>query len=95
MKDKQGVTRGKCTIYECECTEYLKPQDSSGVRCDYCDHAPAKHVKTIKLGACTKCKDCPSYDSEDSGSYPDCAYCDCPAQRHENADKGKTTHEMT
>ena len=95
MKDKQGVTRGKCTIFECECTEYLKPQDSSGVRCDYCDHAPAKHTKTIKLGACTKCNDCPSYDSEDSGSYPDCEYCDCPAQHHENADKSKTTHAMT
>ena len=88
MKDKQGITRGKCMSSECECTEYLKPEDSTGLRCDYCDHAPAKHAKTEtrKLGACTKCRDCLSYESEDDPSYPDCEYCDCPAQYHENAD---------
>ena len=73
----------------CECTEYLKPEDSTGSRCDYCDHAPTKHTKTEthKLGACTKCRDCLNYESEDDPSYPDCEYCDCPAQYHENADK--------
>lgn len=87
MKDKQGITRGKCIVVDCECTEYVKSQDSGGVRCDYCDHVPVKHVKMIKLGACTNCKECPSYESEDSGSYSDCAYCDCPAQFHKDADK--------
>ena len=95
MKDKQGVTRGKCTISGCECTDYMKPQGSTGVRCDYCDHSPVKHVRTVTLGACTKCKECPCYESdaksEDDRSYPDCEYCDCPARHHENADKSKAT----
>ena len=93
MKDKVGISRGKCTIPACECTEYLKPEDSTGLRCDYCDHAPTKHAKTVtsKLGACTKCRDCLSYESEDDPPYPTsfpvCEYCDCPARYHEDANR--------
>ena len=90
MKDKQGVARGKCTISECECTDYVKSKDSTGVRCDYCDHAPAKHLKAIILGACTNCGECLCYEPEDNGYYDNCEYCDCPAQHHENADKCKS-----
>lgn len=86
MKDKQAINRGNCTVPDCECTEYMKPQDT-GVRCDYCDHAPVKHVKIIELGACTKCDECPSYESENAGSYSDCEYCECPAKCHEGGDK--------
>lgn len=86
MKDKQEINRGNCTVPDCECTEYMKPQDT-GVRCDYCDHAPVKHVKIVELGACTKCKECPSYESETVGSYSDCEYCECPAKCHEGGDK--------
>ena len=93
MKDKRGIIRAKCMILGCECTEYVKPEDSTGLRCDYCDHAPTKHAKTVtpKPGACTKCRDCLSYESEDDPSYPtpypDCEYCDCPARYHEDVDK--------
>lgn len=39
MKDKQGISRGRCTV--CSCTEYITPKGK--VRCKNCDHAPTKH----------------------------------------------------
>ena len=39
MRDKQGVLRGRCT--QCNCAEYITPQDK--VRCQNCNHVPAKH----------------------------------------------------
>lgn len=89
MRDRQGKNRGKCTSVGCQCTEYRKVQDLSNVRCEYCGHAPVKHIEafdTNELGACTNCASCSSYVSEGSGSYSDCAYCECPAQYHKNAD---------
>lgn len=91
MKDKQGVDRGKCTTPGCECGEYMAPQDSKGARCDYCDHVPVKHLKMIKLGACSGCGECAGYESEDRASYPSCSYCDCPAQRHKGAEQCNET----
>ena len=90
MKDKQGIIRGKCMIPGCECNEYMAPQDTQSVRCGYCDHAPVKHLKMIKLGACS-CGECDSYESEDPWSYPMCGYCDCPAQRHKGAEQCNET----
>ena len=37
-KDKRGISRGKCSI--CECEEY----ESSALRCDYCGHTPIDHL---------------------------------------------------
>lgn len=88
MKDKQGTIRGKCTSVGCQCTEYVKLQDLSSVRCDFCKHAPVKHIEVFNnaLGACTNCTSCYSYESEESGTYSNCAYCECPALYHKNAD---------
>ena len=89
MKDRQGIVRGKCIAPQCECSEYMAPQDSRGARCEYCDHVPVKHVKIIELGACMKCKECDKYETEEPGSYSDCGYCECPAQYHQGAEKCK------
>ena len=93
MKDKQGISRGKCTTPGCECSEYTAPQDTKGVRCDYCDHVPVKHLKIIKLGACS-CGECDNYESEDPWSYTKCGYCDCPAQRHKGAEQCNETKNV-
>lgn len=39
MRDKQGVSRGRCT--QCNCPEYITHQHK--VRCQNCNHAPTKH----------------------------------------------------
>ena len=97
MKDIQGIQRGKCNWSGCECEEYrTSPSgESSGAsgryRCEYCDHPPVQHVKIIELGACKSCgKDnCEKYEFDDPNSYSNCAYCDCPANQHEGAEKRK------
>lgn len=88
MKDVQGIQRGKCN--SCECEEYrTSPQQSSNLRCEYCNHTPVEHVKIIELGACISCgkDECNKYQSEDPNQYTDCAYCGCSAQGHSGAEK--------
>ena len=88
MKDRQGKNYGRCTSMGCSYTEYSKVQDLSNVKCECCGHAPVKHIEvsTNELGACTNCTSCSSYEPEESGGYSNCAYCECPAQYHKNAD---------
>ena len=95
MKDIQGVERGKCGKDGCECDEYrCPPADQSTdkrmkLRCEYCDHTPAEHVKIIPLGGCRKCGEdnCDKYEPESPSSYSDCQYCGCGAQYHVGAEK--------
>lgn len=62
MRDKQGVLRGKCTV--CGCTEY---NSSNGkVRCEDCDHVPAKHEKITEATAENYC-----WDSDDTSNCED------------------------
>ena len=86
MKDIQGVQRGKCT--GCECEEYRPPPTAGHLRCEYCNHTPAEHLKMVELGACKQCgKDnCDKYVSEDPNSYTECQYCGCAASQHVGAD---------
>ena len=86
-RDIKGIVRGKCNSCD-ECDEYLPPQEGQqSVRCDYCNHTPAEHVKIIKLGACTGCNDCEEYMSEKETSYTKCGYCGCIANKHKGAEK--------
>lgn len=89
MKDVQGIQRGKCNDPGCECEEYIAHKGSGSLRCEYCNHTPAQHVKIIALGACSSCgKDnCASYESEDPNKYTDCEYCGCKAECHAGAEK--------
>ena len=86
MKDIQGVNRGKCNL--CDCIEYMSPTESGHLRCEYCNHTPAEHVKIVELGACKRCGqgDCTKYESEDPNSYSECQYCGCSASAHEGAE---------
>lgn len=96
MKDIQGIQRGECN--NCECEEYRSPppektSDGVGVRlrCEYCNHTPAEHVRIIPLGACRQCRaqgdSCEEYESESPNKYTDCQYCGCGAQHHDGAEK--------
>lgn len=86
MKDIQGVQRGKCSA--CECEEYRPPPTAGHLRCEYCNHTPAEHLKMVELGACKQCGEdnCDKYVSEDPNSYTECQYCGCGASQHVGAD---------
>ena len=79
-------------MLHCECEEYRTvssdgPSGGGKLRCEYCNHTPAEHVKIIDLGACSKCGDCEKYESEELFSYTDCSYCGCGANYHAGAEK--------
>ncbi len=86
MKDIQGINRGKCN--ECECEEYRAPPEPGRLRCEYCNHTPADHVRIVALGAC-KCGKCDTYISDKPNEYTECQYCDCDASEHAGAEKRK------
>ena len=89
MKDVQGIQRGKCNT--CDCEEYRSPPIPGQLRCEYCDHTPAEHVRIVELGACKQCgeDDCDKYVSDEPNSYSDCQYCGCSANQHEGSDACK------
>ena len=86
MKDVQGIQRGKCNT--CECEEYRSPSIPGQLRCEYCNHTPAEHVRIVELGACKQCGEdnCDKYVSDEPNSYTDCQYCGCSANQHEGSD---------
>ena len=88
-KDVQGVLRGKCNGECCDCEEYYPPPEGKGLKCEYCDHVPANHVRIIQLGACRGCSDCDKYDPEKETSYSECQYCGCEASQHKGAEARK------
>lgn len=91
-KDVQGVLRGKCNEDYCDCEEYYPPSDGKGLKCEYCDHVPARHVRIIPLGPCRKCgkDECDKYTPEKETSYSECQYCGCEASLHEGAEARKS-----
>ena len=87
MKDVQGEMRGKCN--KCECKEFMSAEGR--VRCEYCDHSPADHVRIIELGKCLspQCNgvNCKKYMPENDTEYSNCQYCECESKYHEGADQ--------
>ena len=42
--DKRGILRGKCSLKDCDCSQYEFSADNGTQSCSYCGDTPAKHL---------------------------------------------------